>query len=472
MNRKVSIDEVMQACGATAPLYAAVEGPGGSPVFTKTFALPFILIGRSDNNDLVLRDPAVNSHHAYVQVIGGRLFCIDLESRHGTQWGGGPQFAGWLDTSQSLRIGPFLVRLSSGGLVAAAARDGDPLASRSAADDGLPDLVLSFFKGAKHVATGGISRRLTLMGNSRKCRVMLGDPQAAPYHCSLLRTPGGTWAIDLLSEKGGILLNGKRVRWGRLEDGDELQVAGVRVLVRLQAPSRERLASAESFTPRLAPDTSFEDASPTTLPGTGFPMMPMKPPATLTTVPRPGQAGMIEGSFPALPEGSDPVLVNLAYQFGSMQQQMFDQFQQTMMMMAQTFTTLHRDQQEMLRRELDRARELTREIQELQAELARRPTTGAKEPPATTPPSQVSQPERASSNAREVGKPDLRGKVPRPRSEAPKPKPAAPATERSPATANGQPDGNMHVLIYQRIQAMQKERESYWQRILQLLSGK
>ena len=51
-------------------------------------------------------------------------------------------------------------------------------------------------------------------------------------------------------------------------------------------------------------------------------------------------------------ELTESMLVPLVNQFGLMQQQMFDQFQQAMAMMVQMFGTMHRDQMEVIRAEL------------------------------------------------------------------------------------------------------------------------
>ena len=66
------------------------------------------------------------------------------------------------------------------------------------------------------------------------------------------------------------------------------------------------------------------------------------------------------------------MLVPLVNQFGLMQQQMFDQFQQAMAMMVQMFGTMHRDQMAVIREELDRLNELTEEFHALKKELAER----------------------------------------------------------------------------------------------------
>ena len=52
----------------------------------------------------------------------------------------------------------------------------------------------------------------------------------------------------------------------------------------------------------------------------------------------------------------------LVNQFGMMQQQMFDQFQQAIAMMVQMFGEMHRDQMKVIREELDRLHELTDEL--------------------------------------------------------------------------------------------------------------
>ena len=81
---------------------------------------------------------------------------------------------------------------------------------------------------------------------------------------------------------------------------------------------------------------------------------------------------------------TESMLVPLVSQFGLMQQQMFDQFQQAMAMMVQMFGTMHRDQMEVIRAELDQLRELTEEFHALKNELAKR-TQNQSEPISREP---------------------------------------------------------------------------------------
>ena len=78
-------------------------------------------------------------------------------------------------------------------------------------------------------------------------------------------------------------------------------------------------------------------------------------------------------------ELSESIALIISNQFAEMQRQMFDQFQQAMMVMFQTFSLLHRDQMELVRQELNRVHELTRQLHDLQAELAKQPGA-AKDP--------------------------------------------------------------------------------------------
>ena len=76
----------------------------------------------------------------------------------------------------------------------------------------------------------------------------------------------------------------------------------------------------------------------------------------------------LEATFPIKLASSDlteSMLVPLVNQFGLMQQQMFDQFQQAMAMMVQMFGTMHRDQMAVIREELDRLHDLTEEFHAL-----------------------------------------------------------------------------------------------------------
>ncbi|MDJ0819043.1 MAG: FHA domain-containing protein, partial [Desulfobacterales bacterium] len=43
-----------------------------------------LTIGRREDNTIVIEDPAVSSHHAKVEALGGRFVLIDLQSKNGS----------------------------------------------------------------------------------------------------------------------------------------------------------------------------------------------------------------------------------------------------------------------------------------------------------------------------------------------------------------------------------------------------
>src|SRR5438067_12259201 len=103
--------QFLEACGATGPLQLQVEAPGQPEPVRRLLPQPFAVVGRNPEADLPLDDARVSQRHAYLQVIAGRLFCVDLQSRTGVSWGRRPLRSGWLERDRAVGIGPFRVRL-------------------------------------------------------------------------------------------------------------------------------------------------------------------------------------------------------------------------------------------------------------------------------------------------------------------------------------------------------------------------
>ena len=216
-------------------------------------------------------------------------------------------------------------------------------------------------------------------------------------------------------------------------------------------------------------------------------------------------------------EPTESLLVPLVNQFGMMQQQMFDQFQQAMAMMIKMFGTMHRDQMELIRAELDRLHELTDEFHALKNELAERTRerpelkpreseltsasfdqSVALEPnkPATQP---LSSDPRVSSLGHQAGRapaPSPKPSISKSLEQQPRLDPDAhstqPSSTPSAATSNSDPilkhdsrghgkpsstdrnpnsDRDTVVWLHNRIMTLQRERETRWQRILKLMPG-
>ncbi|MBX9581956.1 MAG: FHA domain-containing protein, partial [Gemmataceae bacterium] len=80
------IDRFAAACGAAGPLGLSVGLADGTPLADGRVDQPFALVGRDDACDVTLTDPAVDPRHAWLQVVGGRVYAVDLGSRSGLRW--------------------------------------------------------------------------------------------------------------------------------------------------------------------------------------------------------------------------------------------------------------------------------------------------------------------------------------------------------------------------------------------------
>src|SRR5262249_11973766 len=186
------------------------------------------------------------------------------------------------------------------------------------------------------------------------CKVCLQSDLVARYHGSLVATPKGTWVVDL-QRREGFVVNGTPVRHALLEDGDQLQVGEFLIRVRCEAPAsplRPPVPARDTALATRAPDTDLwlgdrHDAS-------SQPLL------------------ALPAGFPEPLTSLDQIRPFLS-QLGQLQQQMFDQFQQAMVMLFQMFSAFHKDQAGALRGDMERLRDLTHELHALQLQLAQRP---------------------------------------------------------------------------------------------------
>jgi pSer/pThr/pTyr-binding forkhead associated (FHA) protein len=213
-----------------------LERSGSPAVECRAFDAPYVVIGRDRRADLVLDHKDVCARHAYLQVIGGRLYCIDLGSSSGIALGGELQRAGWVEPEQSVRIGPYRIRL--------AADDGIALGSAAAGYEA-PSVIVDLSHRGYKASQLVLSSELSLVGSASDCQVRLLDPAVSSTHCSLVATRLGTWVVDLLG-KGGIQVGGTPVRYALLEPGDELRVGRSSIRIRQDKTFAERMATIET----------------------------------------------------------------------------------------------------------------------------------------------------------------------------------------------------------------------------------
>jgi hypothetical protein len=264
-------------------------------------------------------------------------------------------------------------------------------------------------------------------------------------HCAFVNSPFGLWVVDLLGREG-TYVNGVTVRWGLLEPDDEMQIDQFRIRVRYLTPPTH---AAVPFHPL---ETADEDLTPSAnakgtsesrslaLAGNAWEMEEAQAKSSSQIVAPVGLGVPMTGS--------ESLLMPLVKQFSLMQQQMFDQFHQTVLMMAQMFGNVQRDQMTLIRQELEQIQELTRQLHAL-------PLEGARQPIAPLP-----MPPQAPA-----------ADVPSAPSPSAKSKPAAAKSAPSPPPRKF-PEGDVHAWLSQRLAALQEERQTRWQKVLSLLTGK
>jgi hypothetical protein len=480
-----------EACGATRPLLLEVERPGLPGTELRAFDQPFAVVGRTSSTDLALNDPTVSERHAYLQVIAGRIFGVDLHSRSGLLWDGRPQPCGWMEDGRALSIGPFQVRKQdqNGIGVRSEWSTPNPMAVIPPDLDPLPGIRLRLLNGASSKPWCWRMRRtLAFIGQSRRCRIRISGPAVAMMQCSLLRTAMGLWVVDLLGRE--VQVNGRPVRFALLGEGDELQVCNALFRVLYSPPSLRPMAAVATVSDYVAAppedcnagmmyrngnaEAGINGISRTRETRLRVPSHAFVDQGQDTAFPQSGlavnhveTATQLSTREPALGRELAAALAPLATQFALMQQQMFDQFKQAMLMMGQMFSDLHREQLALIREELDRLHHVTQEIQTLQLELVRNPRPPVPETiERTSPVSHGASGGGPEEPANGSGHVPTNGACETNRLEPPA------ANAPILAGTGDLESADFHVLITQRIAALQEQRQGLWQKIVAYLKPK
>jgi pSer/pThr/pTyr-binding forkhead associated (FHA) protein len=413
-----------EACGLVGALKIRLEGVESAGL--DDFG-PYLVVGRRRLSDLRIDDPDVSRRHAYFQVVAGRIFCVDLGSRTGLDWDNGRQLVGWVDPSKGVAIGPARLRFEFEGIAEdTSGAEGNLPISRSFRWYDLPEVSLDFIgAGSEHVSWQ-VSRALVFLGHSSICRVKLPGPDVAGIHAALLRTPSGLWVVDLLGP-GGTTVGGKSIRHARLEDGDEIELGGHRIRIRLGRPAR----------PGAGPNLVVMPKGRGTLPET-------------TAAGPSAERGDSGPGWQDLMGSADPTAARLFDEFRRMHQKTTEQFQQAILMMFR----MHQDQMDLIREELSRLDRLEEELKALQEGSNR----GDRR---RTPRAQLRIVSAESTPSRSAGR------------DSGPPERSVPG-DRSPREETSSPPSEVpdtHALIARRMAEIAGERQGLWRKILASLSA-
>ena len=230
-----------------------------------------------------------------------------------------------LPRRESIRVGPYRVRLVGGDLGERVHTDRVAGAAHGLAPPPLPDasppsLALELNHRGIRPAVCPIRGDLTLIGSSADCDVRVLDPSVSNYHCSLLQTAGGVWVVDLLG-CGGVTVNGALVRARPPRRRRCMRIG--HSLIRLRAEPTHRV-------------TACAFIMPTPLMADPEPSLALEPLGT----------AIDSAVLPTLDKGEliEAILTPLSEQFDLMRQQMFEQLQQVGVVLFERFTAIQEEQ--------------------------------------------------------------------------------------------------------------------------------
>ena len=220
----ISSESFLRDCGGDGPLSLTVVGPADDQRRRILTEQPFAIVGRDPRGGVLLESEQVSLRHAYFQLLGSRVFCIDLGSRSGTHIGNVRVPSSWLNPRRFVRVGPFHLACqfsSPPTRLDPYLGAENPLTDKIVGHENPIGLTADIF--VKNVRQSGwrMNRRLALVGSSSHARLRLRDSSVSRFHCSLVSTPGGVWVVDLLSE-GGVRLNDEPITSARIAHGDFL----------------------------------------------------------------------------------------------------------------------------------------------------------------------------------------------------------------------------------------------------------
>lgn len=221
-----SLNMFRYVVGAAQPLRLLVSREGERNPRTVEVESPYAIIGRAAACQVSLADRDVAFRHAYLQVIGGRVACIDLFSPRGLEWDGPPSHV-WLSPEHRIRIGKYWIQLFDDGWYfdpdLASPLEFKPRSQSAPEFGALPEVELSLAGGPHAGQKWPINRILTLVGRDERCRITCSDENISRVHCGLLLAPSGLWAVDLVG-RSGIRINGEETNCGFLHEDAELRV--------------------------------------------------------------------------------------------------------------------------------------------------------------------------------------------------------------------------------------------------------
>jgi hypothetical protein len=239
----------------------------------------------------------------------------------------------------------------------------------------------------------------------------MADPNGSRFAAALVRTRAAVWVVDLLGEPG-VVINGAPCRAGRLEDGDVLTLGAQSIRLTydpVRPPGGEGPGTPEDVGQPLA----LDDEKAVLVPA-----RPILQPPIESGIEVPVRRGFVPG--PALRPTVERAIPDSATTDSG-------PFAEALGLLVGLLRDVHRDHLTLVREELAEIHRLGEKMASLQAQLSR------PDPPPVSP---------------------LPPDEPEPWPESPRPDPAT-----------------VQFLVGERLASWERERDSRWRKVLDLLAG-
>jgi len=214
-------DQLAKSCGQIRPMILHARHQDHRTLSKYVITKPYAIIGRNSSCDISLNHEDVSKQHAYLQVLDGKLFCVDQGSRHGIFWKDTPQLYGWVLPGQHIEIGPFEITLEQPVGIEEGNRNLRNTAPFFAKySPRVPSNAILEINGNKQF---DLRHQLALIGRCKHCNIILDTGEISPIHASIVRTLDGKyWLVVPIGIK--VKVNHKRCVSMELHDEDVITI--------------------------------------------------------------------------------------------------------------------------------------------------------------------------------------------------------------------------------------------------------
>ena len=426
---------------------------------------PFTIIGRCPTCDVHLADSQVSRRHAYLQLIGRRVACFDLDSTNGVHWSDGPRRADWIGSSP-VRMGPYHIRHANADATDNLLTGKSPLCSDVGPN---VDAGLQLMNGSRIP----LRHQVTLVGRHPICALRIDDSRIAPVQCSFVVTDCGFSFVDL-SGRNDMRVNGRRTKYARLSVRDNVQMGPVSMkLIREPLPETDHSQPQQRPVSRAASNNGML----TLTQAEGFLNAPALMDARAAPEKRPHRIATT-----GHPIFFEELLLSFLPQVFAMHQSTLARTHRQMQLLTDCVSTIQQNK-ECVRECLHRITEISENVSGLRRGLARgRPRSGKgrtqKSSETATPPTGpysvntdretehsivvTSDKAHQSSGSSEAANETQATRSPVPDQLS--------STMRAEAGHDAEFDADAQIRVMHRISALDRDRNSCWSRILRIFS--